>query len=493
MNSRMDARISWWLRLGTRLVLVAVILVLIVAAVLRVFDFSQAPDYGEGTLLATVERLARQPMSADWIEGPEYTLCPYGPIYYWTVRAATAVLPWQHSLLPGRLVSLLATLAVTALVMLLVRRHSQSVDLALLTGIILLVSPVVHTWATPHRVDPLAVLLALGGCMAIGLRRQGVVISACLIVLASLVKQNMALAGLPIFVWLLARRQFKAAAGYAVLVAGLGLIAWYSLDRATGGYFMATAVRSHLGAMWPQQGFLHFYWFVSTPLGLTAWLVTAWLLVKSPIEVCHSVYCLGFIASTLFAALLSSKEGASYAYFFEASVLGSLVIGLYGLPPVLALDRLRALTIGALLALVLVGPEARSLRHRGLRLDTVAYGSPTVSSRLPRSESGYVLADGQYLDAVLEAGLTPLVNDPFLFRQMVGTDNLEPTKVVEALQRGDVKYLVLKRTLSRHRQQLGKLSQKWPQEVLDAMEQHYVLDMATEEIYIYRHKSRGPG
>lgn len=485
----MHPRLTWGLAFGTRLVLVAVLALLTTGFVLRVFDFSQAPDYGEGTLLATIERMGRQPVSADWLTGPEITLSPYGPVYYMAVRAARAVLPWKHSLIPGRLVSLLATLIATALVGLVVGRRTGHVELAMLAAVVLLVSPVVFTWATPHRVDPLAVLLALAAYIALDLRRHGLVLSACLIVLASLVKQSMALSGLAVFVYLLCNRQYKPAFGYAILVAGLGVFAWSALDRASGGYYLAAAVRGHLGPMWPQQGFEHFYWFLATPLGLAASITIAWVLLKEPAEATRSVYALGFVLSTLIASLLSCKEGASYAYFFEASVLGAVVVGQYGLAALLSLHRERALLAASLAALILAAPEARFLRHRGFRFDTTPYGSAILSARLARSVPGYVLADGQYIEAVLQAGWRPLVNDPFLLRQMVRNGTLQPAPVLEAMQRGEVKYLVLKRTVARHRAQIGTTSQKWPPEVLHAMERWYVLDqVAGDDLFLYRHR-----
>lgn len=480
------------LKMSVRLVLLATLALVVAGGVLRVFDFRHAPDYGEGTILVAVERMDREPLSARWIEGPVYTLSPYGPGYYWAVQAASRVLPWQHSLLPGRLVSLLATLSIGGLVAFAVWRQTKSVELGLLSILILLLSPVIHTWATPHRVDPLAVLLALLALMAIGVRRFGIVLSACSVVLASLVKQNMAFAAAAVFLYLLFQKRFKAAAVYAILVAGLGAGAWAVLNQSTGGYFLATAVKGHLGAMWPQQGFMNLYWFLTTPVGLIASIVIAWRFVQRPSEMFGSVFAIGFVLSVLTASLLSCKEGASYAYYFEATVLGALAIGLYGLAAIWSLHEGRALAMTMLLALLLAAPEARWLRHRGTTLDTVPYGSQRISSRLADAAPAYVLADGQYLDAVLHAGLTPVVNDPFLFRQLVGIGSLSATPVVEAMERGEVPYVVLKRTIKDHRKHLGSISQKWPGELVDAIERLYVLDTADgADLFIYRYGPKG--
>lgn len=487
----MSNRTLRWLKTGTRLVLGATLALVVAGGVLRVFDFRHAPDYGEGTILVAVERMEREPLSAQWIEGPMYTLTPYGPGYYWAVQAARRVLPWPHSLLPGRLISLLATLAIGLLVAFAVGKRTRSVELGMLSMLILLLSPVIHTWATPHRVDPLAVLLGLIALLAIGLPRFGIGLSAGSVVLASLVKQNMAFAAVAVFLYLVFAKRFKAALVYAILVAGLGAGTWGVLNQCTGGYFLATAVKGHLGAMWPQQGFMNLYWFLTTPVGLMASVVIAWRIVQRPSDVLGSVYAIGFVLSVAIASLLSCKEGASYAYFFEATVLGTLVIGLYGLPAIWSLHEGRALAMTLLLVVLLAAPEARWLRHRGLTLDTLPYGSQRICSRLATAKPAYVLADGQYLDAVLCAGLTPLVNDPFLFRQLVGGGSLPAAPVVEAMERGEVPYLVLKRTIENHRKHLGSISQKWPRELVDAFEQLYVLDTTEgEDLFIYRRRDR---
>ncbi|MEN6495042.1 MAG: hypothetical protein ABFD16_12255, partial [Thermoguttaceae bacterium] len=132
-----------WLTIVARFVLIATLALVVAGGVLRVFDFRQAPDYGEGTILAAVERMEREPISSRWLDGPVYTLSPYGPGYYKLVQAATHLLPWQHSLIPGRLISLLATLATAGLIAFAVCKQTKSIDLGILCVILLLLSPVI--------------------------------------------------------------------------------------------------------------------------------------------------------------------------------------------------------------------------------------------------------------------------------------------------------------------------------------------------------------
>ncbi len=309
--SIMPKWISQSLSIGTRAALAGALLLTVACALLRVFDSSRPGDYGEGTILAMVERMQEESISAAWLDGPVYTLSFYGPGYYRAVQAVTAVTPWRHTLIPGRLVSLLATLATAALITLIVWRGTGSCELGMAAALIFLVSPIVYAWGTPHRVDPLATLFAIGAYLAIGHRRHGVWGSAVCVAAGSLVKQTVALTALPIFLYLLLARRYKAGLWYAILVAVLGIVSWFVLDAISGGYFLATAIQGNLGTMWPTQGFWAGYAFLCTPLGLIASIVVVYRFVERPAAITESVYAIGFVMSTLLAALLSCKEGAA--------------------------------------------------------------------------------------------------------------------------------------------------------------------------------------
>ncbi len=162
------------------------------------------------------------------------------------------------------------------------------------------------------------------------------------------------------------------------------------------------------------------------------------------------------------------------------------------LPILWSMHKVRASLVFLLLAMLLAAPGVRFLRERGLQFQQTPHGLSVVSQRLDLSGDTLVLADGQYLPAVLHAGGTPLLNDPFAFRVLVDKGSLKPTPVVEAMQRGEVKYLVLKRTVEGHREQIDQVSQKWPAEIVEAMQQYYVLDTAGDELFIYRYRPAAP-
>jgi hypothetical protein len=140
--------------------------------------------------------------------------------------------------------------------------------------------------------------------------------------------------------------------------------------------------------------------------------------------------------------------------------------------------------------MIVTAPEVMFIRQHGLRLDCEPYCGRWIAERLTPSKTNYVLADGQYIAAVMHAGHTPLVNDSFLMRLLIEKGALSPRGILESIDRGDVEYLVLKRPIEEHQQQIGRVVQKWAPEILDAMQQHYRLVAAREElfVFIYRRK-----
>jgi hypothetical protein len=298
-----------------------------------------------------------------------------------------------------------------------------------------------------------------------------------------------AFSAIPVVLYLLIERRFRTAVLYGLLVGGLGTAAWWILNRISGGYFFTGAVRGNLCGMSLRHGFWAGHAFLATPLGVAAAALVLGLFVCQPGRAMRSVYWIGWITSTLIATALSCKEGSTSSYFLESCALGAVLLGVEGLAPLWSLHRGRALAAGLLVAAALAAPDVQFIRQHGLRLPVLPYGQALIAQRLESGRQGYVLADGQHLAAVLHAGCRPLVNDPFLFRVLVEGGVLSPQTVIGALEQGTVKYLVLKRTVESHREQLGTLSQKWPAAVVEALARYYVLDATGgEDIFIYRHR-----
>ena len=333
-------------------------------------------------------------------------------------------------------------------------------------------------------------LLAMSSYLLVDRPRWGLPAAAAAIACGSLVKQTVALTAVPLFLYLLVGRRYRAAAVFGLLVAAMGASAWTVLNWATEGFFFATSIRGNLNTMSLRHGFWSGYEFLATPLAIAAVAALASVLVKEPRRWAGSVYTVGFPVAALIAGLLACKEGSSPNYFLEATALAAVVAGSEGLALFWSLHRGRAAIAALLLALALAAPEYRSIRQHGLRLDQVPYGSRFIASRLPSKPGALVLADGQYIPAALDNGYVPLINDPFFFRELSDNGGWKPEGVVRALERGEVEYLLLKRPIENHREQVGSMSQKWPAAILDAMQRCYRLEQSDEDLFAYKHRSR---
>lgn len=479
--------VSDGLKIGVRLALTAAVLVMVSRYAVRVFDPGRR-DYGEGPILAMVQRMQQEEVSPKWLGGPPYTLSCYGPGYYWSVRAASAVLPWDGSLIPGRLVALAAAVATAGLIAYAVGRKVRNLEIALLGGLLYLVSSVVFSWVPYQRVDSLAVLFAVGAYVAAERPGGGLAASALLAAVGSLVKPTAALAAVPIFVYLVLGKRYRDAVVYAVLTCVLGAAFWWSVDCATDGYYLTTVLRANLNRPDFWHGLRLAVGFLQCPAALVGILVAAWLAKNEPRKALGCPYCVGFALSWLIAMAAASKEGASINYYLEPCALAAVVIGRHGVPRVYAQHKTRVLAGLGVLSLVLVVPGVGDFPSQlgstprlfadGARLREVLEGPRPVP----------VLADGPYVDVALAAGAEPMVNDPFVFRLMVDNGTLPPDELVEAMRRGTIPYLLLGRSVEAHRLRAGHTAQRWPLEVLDAMQRHYRPVAQLDGLQVYRYR-----
>jgi hypothetical protein len=473
-----------------RAVVAGCVALAVTAAVLRVFDFGQLCDFGEGTLVPMVDRLAQEPRASVWLDSLPYTLSPYAPGYYSVVLAVSRWLPWQHSLIPGRLVSLGATLITAALVAFVVGRRSRSGAMAAATAVLYLASPAVQAWGTVYRVDPLATMLAVAAYVVLSgpPSRWRVVAAALCVVAGSLVKQNVALTTLPLVVYLLLDRRPRAALGLGFLVTLLGATIWLIGDHLTGGFMYRTGVQANLGQVLLRQAFWASHDFLTSPLGVAAMVLIAYRVVERPVAVSRTVWGVGWLLATAVAIGLSVKEGASPNYFLEASALGAMLIGVEGLGAAWAIHRGRTMAVTLVLLAAVIAPEIRSIRSHGLRLPTEPYCGRLIAQRLGPPDGRYALADGQHICAVLQSGWPLLLNDPFLHRLLIDHGHMSARPTVRALEKGQVGWIVLKRSIEEHQQQVGRVNQKWSPEVLAAMRRCFVLELADKDkfLFIYR-------
>lgn len=247
------ASFSWVLGAAGLLPVVAYL----VAAAQRV-GYPYELTYFEGSTVEVMARVvAGQPLYAP--PTTEWTPWPYPPLYFW-VSAAVAQLTGV-SLLPMRLVSLAASVAVFVLVALIVRRHSgRTVAGLVAAGLFAATFRVSGVWFDTARVDSLLLALLLAAVLA-GMRvrtwRGGLVLGG-LLFLAFLTKQNTLIVAAPMLLWLLLRRRSVGVA--ATLTLGVAVVGSTVLgDLTTDGWYSRYVVHQLTSQGWATQWFLGFW------------------------------------------------------------------------------------------------------------------------------------------------------------------------------------------------------------------------------------------
>ncbi|HEY5312307.1 MAG TPA: glycosyltransferase family 39 protein [Pirellulales bacterium] len=447
-------------------------------------------EYGEGPILAMVARMQREPIAPEWRAHLPLTLSCYGPAYYRTVALVDRFDPLGPSVVVGRFINLLAALGTAALIYLMTLRLTAIRVQAAAGALLFLVSPVVCYWLPAYRVDMLAVLCSCGAFMAVagGLSLRRLVLCGLLVALGSLFKQVAALSALPIWLWLLANRQWRKAAVFAGLVSAFGLAFWGLADLATDGSALGPAVKSNLNRMRLENGLGLFFDFVRYPSSLLSLAAAGWLLRprtrnwQQP----ASLFALALLTSVGVNVLLSCKEGAALNYFLEASMLGSIVLTLAVVPASEDLSQPRVRRAWLAIGLVLVAPALALLAfdHGGFGIRNA--NSSVVQASLIAGEHTTVLADSEWIDAVLRQGAMPAVNDSFLLSMADRQGSPAVQQLIDEMHRGQIEFVLLANPTEYYRQ---RETTRWPSSVVEAMQRDYEPVSSDQHAYLYRHRS----
>ena len=130
--------------------------------------------------------------------------------------------PLQRTLIPGRLVSVAAAFLTAVVIVIVVGRRTASAACGLTAGVLYVGYPIIAYWFHDYRVDALACFFAVAAYAVPDLPRRGLLASALLVVVGSVVKQTVALAAVPVFIHLLLVGRRRDALFYLGGVAALG-------------------------------------------------------------------------------------------------------------------------------------------------------------------------------------------------------------------------------------------------------------------------------
>ncbi|HVX61713.1 MAG TPA: hypothetical protein VHC19_13955 [Pirellulales bacterium] len=449
-----------------------------------VFDLNHK-NYGEGPILAFMERMQSEPLSLAWANQPPYGLSCYGPAFYWLANAAAQLSGLQHSLIPGRAISFMSAVIAACLAGIAASRRTQSLENGLLAAVMFLTSLPVMEWSPFARVDMLAIMFIAAAYLVAGVGGRRVTLAAICIVAGSLAKPTASLAAIPIFLHLLAHARYREASRFAALVSLLGAATWGFVQWATNGFFLTSVLVGNRNPMILWRGYSHTYAFISSPLAAAAGIVVALQFIAAPQRFVRSLYSLAFVVSLAISAVISCKQGSEINYFLEPALLASLAVAIEGLPRLSELNARRAALAMAFLGAVVAVPNLRELKVR--------YFSPpkrpatfAAVKRILADEPAdvEVLADGRTIPMVLEAGRRPWLNDPYLYTLLVDNGALDPAPLLDRMKDGRIKWLILRRPVDFHVKYPGC----WPPEALAMIPRHYTLASKAAGLSIYRHR-----
>ena len=442
---------------------------------LRAFDHSR--DEYEGAMIPVTDRERSGLPEPEWLTKLPYTVTPYGPGFFALAGAVSEVKPWDRTLIPGRLVSVAAAFLTAVVIVLAVGRRTASTACGLAAGVLYLGYPIIAYWFHDYRVDALACFFALAAYAAPDLPRRGLLASALLVVLGSIVKQTVALAAIPVFVHLIFTGRRRDSILYFGGVAVLGALTWGALFYLSHGYYFDLGLWGNRRAYLVRKAIGAAQTFAENPAGIAAAvaLIAAFVAHAKPIGT--NRYVIALAISLAFAALLSGGEGSANNYYLESAGLVCIVIGIYGVSTLWELNRARTTTVlwAASLAII-VAVSINTLMY--LR---AAEKAPDLAAVKSQAATEYVLADRQFVGPAIWAGLTPAVNDPFFYGVVVKNRAVDVGLLVEDMKAGRVSALVLAKPL----EQYPLPKNEWPTEVLDAMRTYYAPAGRADDGYLY--------
>lgn len=279
-------------------------------------------DYGEGYVLNDSLRLLRGEAIYKDVDSYPMVRSPYPPLFLAAYASLLAVT--GPSLLPGRALALLATLAAAGLISLGAWHLTHRPSLAALAGLLFLSSPYVYQWAPLARVDTLALALTVAGLVvAIRSGPAGAVPSAILCALALMARQTVVAAPAAIFLHLLWTHR-RAAFTFAAVLAALVSTATLALVWATGGqYIHHVLLGSATNPFQLSRVVLWEYEFLALH-GLALLLGAAWTL--SELAKGRRPLVALYLAMAALSTAAVGSSGSNLNYFLEAIAASSLAL-----------------------------------------------------------------------------------------------------------------------------------------------------------------------
>ena len=418
--------------------------------------------YGEGAV-ANAARLARDGIAYLDVDASRFVAANYPPLYF---HLASIVDPF----VTGRIASIVATLAVAAMVFITARPAGRLAASALAAGWLAL-APVM-TWGPALKPDLVALALTAMAVVLLDRRRDLAPIAGFALVFAALAKPTALLPGAALVAWLAwSDRATLARCGFGAAVA-----------------VVAAAVTVYLDSV--PDVWRH----------VVTWNALSWSLDQAVSIAVIGIVVIGvstgiaafagglrgarlaYLAGALAIVALGGREGATINYLLDLAV--ATMLSFAAIAPKL---RPSALIPLALLAQLLVGTLwLDPLRVVPGRVPTIgAWSDPLRAGSIALSFH----VDGRYLvedsGLIVKTGIQPVVDDLFLWSRLVERGVIDAGPIVSQVRDGRIDSVIAQTDLEHLDTAPGFERQRWAGILVREVLARYRLAHQVGDLWIY--------
>jgi hypothetical protein len=417
-------------------------------------------EFGEGPLLGAAVRVAQGLGAYPPATQLPYVISPYGPLPYYL--AGLCVKLFGVSFTAPRVLVVASGIWCAAMIALLVRHWGGTRLVSLGFGLLYLSRPVVQFWLPLFRVDLIGLALSLTGLCFFAKSRRWY-LSVPFFVAALFCKSALVSGPLACFLYAVFRKEIRKAWWFAAGNITLGAFAFLWAQRETRGWFAFHTLWASAGhpfslsdaATWVQGELEGDYFLAVLALAL------AYFLRFRP-EVSLPLTYLGV---SFLTCLATGKMGAYTNYFLEWQAALCLCAGV-------AYHFLRAQSdsrslVYALVPATLVAMVVICLSTPNLEPSNDS-GCPLAYDYVRNYPGARILSEN--LGAVVTAGKSSPVFEPFLWTREVVDEGWPDTEIVNLIHSRQIDLIVLALPARRR-----TLQERWPNSVVEAIEQNYRL------------------
>jgi hypothetical protein len=420
--------------------------------------------FDEGLLLGVGARVAHGlPMYPPATEFP-YVINPYGPLPYYL--AGLCVKLFGVSFTAPRILAVVSGIWCAALIALLVRQWGGAPHVSLGFGLLFLSRPVVMTWFPQFRVDLIGLAFSLTG-LYLFTRSRNWYLAVPFLVAALFCKFTFLAAPLACFLYALFRREGGKALRFATCNLALGALAFQWAQRETGGWFAFDTIWINAAQHYNLAAAISMlhneiradYFLVALAMALLYW-------VRSCPDLSLPLIYLGI---SFLTSLAVGKVGASSHYLLESQAVLCWCAGV-------AYSYLRTHSdlrsfVSTLMPAALAAMVVFNLHKPTPDPMKVLSECGQAHEYVKDYPGGRILSENP--GAVVMAGKSSQVFEPYLWTRGVVDQGWPDTKIVDLLRSRQIDLVVLGsdvRDLTRQTSQYF-----WPNSVGEAIEQHYQL------------------